>query len=309
MSNIEFSDIYFDIDRPFSSKTFPAGTLSQEQITSFSQALMVLNQRPSDGNESQVVNCIGHMWRATRIESMKGIKIALRRIMSQPADSLSDLGYNKLFDDIMLSPKLNKGGLILIGGATGAGKTTAAVSMVRSRLMKYGGMCLTVEDPPEVLLEGDHGKGFCIQRKVTNGNFASAVRDSLRSFPAKSGQVFFIGEIRDPETAYHAITSGINGQIVVATIHALTPISACQRVKAMAEKHSEDAADILASGLKWIFHLREFSGARMPTIFCNNTTTQELIREGKLNDLKSTIERQNTLIQSNQLPLEDISTW
>lgn len=309
MSSIGFSDIYFDIDRPTASKTFPAGALTQEQITSFSQALMTLNQRPIDGNESQVITCMGQMWRATRIESMKGVKIALRSIMSEPADSLSALGYNPLYDEIMLSPKLNKGGLILIGGATGAGKTTAAVSMVRERLMKYGGMCLTVEDPPEVLLEGEHGKGFCIQRKVTNGQFSSAVRDSLRSFPAKSGQLFFIGEIRDPETAYHAITSGINGQIVVATIHALTPISACQRVKTMAEKHSEDAADILASGLKWIFHLREFNGARMPTIFCNNVTSQELIREGKLNDLKSTIERQNTLIQSNQLPMDDISTW
>lgn len=120
--SVNFSDIYFDIESPVNSKTFPDGGLSIETANAFSN---VLTKTGFSDGESVVVTVLGVMWRATRISSMKGTKIALRRIMSEPADSLEKLGYNKLYDQIILSPKLNKGGLILIAGATGAGKNNS----------------------------------------------------------------------------------------------------------------------------------------------------------------------------------------
>jgi twitching motility protein PilT len=299
------NDIYIFLQDPHLSRCIPDVEFDRE----FSTILAAELNKIQFENESEVVEIYGFLWRLTLIPALHNNIVAMRKILSKPADSLEHLKYPSIYDELLGHHKLSKGGLVLFAGASGAGKTTAATAAVRLRLMKFGGMCLTVEDPPEVLLDGTHGKGFCIQRKVKHGRLAEAVRDSLRSFPSKSGQIFFIGEIRDPETAYHAITSGVNGQLVLATIHSATPISACQRIVSMAEEYSSDATDMFAGGLKAVFHLREFNGNRLPTVFVNNTSTGQMIRDNKVPDIKSVIERQMTIFQGKALPHEDISQW
>jgi twitching motility protein PilT len=107
---------------------------------------------------------------------------------------------------VLLHPELRRGGLLFVCGATGSGKTTTASATVRSRLELYGGMAYTVEDPPEHPLNGWHTgengiRGYCAQTLVaspgeTGDGWSASMSGALRSQPAGTPSILFVGEIR-----------------------------------------------------------------------------------------------------------------
>lgn len=108
-------------------------------------------------------------------------------------------------------------GLILVAGATSAGKTTTAVAMLGEFLRKFGKVAYTIEDPAEYKLGGLHGDGFCIQTEAEyNGGFLHAIKTALRSFP----NYILIGEIRDTPVALSALQASMSGHLVISTLHA-----------------------------------------------------------------------------------------
>ncbi|MDA0629118.1 ATPase, T2SS/T4P/T4SS family, partial [Acinetobacter baumannii] len=106
-------------------------------------------------------------------------------------------------------------GLIVIAGPFGAGKTTTASALIAARLSKFGGVAITIEDPPEMPLEGKHGEGVCYQTWADRGGFGDATRKMARFAPS----IIFLGEVRDAETAAEALRASINGRLVVCTAH------------------------------------------------------------------------------------------
>lgn len=124
----------------------------------------------------------------------------------------------------LVNPGLvSNGGLILIVGATGQGKTTTASALVKAWLTEFGGFALTLEDPPEDPLEGWYGKnkhGYCLQVDVTGGDFKEFAKSGVRIFPVKGRGVVFIGEVRCQSSASEAIDASGKGYLVVTTIHA-----------------------------------------------------------------------------------------
>lgn len=111
-------------------------------------------------------------------------------------------------------------GLVLISGSTGAGKTTTACALLSYFLQTMKAVGYTIEDPPEMLLHGEHGEGVCIQTDVEqNGGWASAVKKALRSSP----DYLFIGEIIDANVAQAALRAATTGHLVISTIHAASP--------------------------------------------------------------------------------------
>jgi twitching motility protein PilT len=129
--------------------------------------------------------------------------------------------------DVLLHPELKKGGLIYVCGATGSGKTTTAAAIVRSRLETFGGMAYTVEDPPEHPLNGWHKganglAGYCAQTMVnTEGEgaagWAESMMSALRSQPAGTPSLLFVGEVRTAQAADVAIQAAGNGFLVIVT--------------------------------------------------------------------------------------------
>lgn len=108
-------------------------------------------------------------------------------------------------------------GLILVAGATGAGKTTTAVATLSSFLREHKRKAYTIEDPPEFLLHGMHGEGLCIQTDVeSNGGWINGIKAALRSSP----DYIFLGEIRDTAVAMAALRAAMSGHLVLTTIHA-----------------------------------------------------------------------------------------
>ena len=185
-------------------------------------------------------------------------------------------------------------GLVLVTGATGSGKTTTVSSLLVQRLKDYGGLGVSCEDPPEMPLEGPHGKGLFFQTDVDKfGSFANAMREAVRWTP----NVIFLGEIRDADTAFEALRASVNGHLVFATVHATDPIKALLRIKSLApDSQSGELNALMAEGLTAVLHQnlkRTADKFEMETEFLSlipdNTGLRNLIRTGKYEQLTSNI--------------------
>lgn len=102
-------------------------------------------------------------------------------------------------------------GVILVSGASGAGKTTTLYACL-NELDRTEKNIITIEDPVEYQLAGAKQ----IQVNPSLGiTFVSGLRAALRLDP----DVILIGEIRDQETAEIAVRAALTGHLVLASIH------------------------------------------------------------------------------------------
>ncbi|MBR6152831.1 MAG: Flp pilus assembly complex ATPase component TadA [Treponema sp.] len=117
-------------------------------------------------------------------------------------------------------------GLVLLCGATGAGKSTTAGAMLQEirRQSIDTKKILSLEDPPEYVLEGVTQ----IQVHEEGGvSFQEMLRRAFRQDP----DVIFIGEIRDSQTARVALQAAMTGHLVIATLHTGTLSQAVLRMQ------------------------------------------------------------------------------
>ncbi|MHC4406309.1 MAG: GspE/PulE family protein [Planctomycetota bacterium] len=102
-------------------------------------------------------------------------------------------------------------GIILAVGPTGCGKTTtlyASLIQIRSPDTKI----ITTEDPVEYQLEGINQ--IQIHPKI-GLDFSRSLRSILRHDP----DIVLLGEVRDLDTAEHAIQASLTGHMVFSTLH------------------------------------------------------------------------------------------
>jgi general secretion pathway protein E len=102
-------------------------------------------------------------------------------------------------------------GIILVTGPTGSGKTTTLYSVLK-HLSKPEVNIITVEDPIEMVFEDFNQVAVRPQIDMT---FSSVLRTVLRQDP----DIIMVGEIRDTETAEHAVQAALTGHLVLSTLH------------------------------------------------------------------------------------------
>ena len=174
-------------------------------------------------------------------------------------------------------------GLVLVTGATGAGKTTTLAAMLghinRSRRQHI----VTIEDPIEIL----HADAGCIvnQREVglDTGSFHEALRRVLRQDP----DVILIGELRDAETAETALQAAESGHLVFSTMHTVDAAETVGRlVEFFPAIKQPQVRSILSGVLKGVVSQRllpRANGGRVAAVevMITNSRIAELIRENK----------------------------
>jgi twitching motility protein PilT len=117
-------------------------------------------------------------------------------------------------------------GLVILGGATGSGKTTTLAALVNEINQKDARHIVTIEDP----IEYEHTHNLSVIEQVEIGidapDFPTALRAALRQAP----DVIVVGEMRDPETARIALSAAETGHLVFTTLHTTDAASTVSRI-------------------------------------------------------------------------------
>jgi twitching motility protein PilT len=117
-------------------------------------------------------------------------------------------------------------GLVLVGGPTGAGKTTTLAALVHEINLRDARHIITIEDPIE--FEHPHRKSIVeqIEIGVDAPDFPTALRAALRQAP----DVIVVGEMRDPETMQIAVAAGETGHLVFSSLHTTDVATSVARI-------------------------------------------------------------------------------
>jgi twitching motility protein PilT len=174
-------------------------------------------------------------------------------------------------------------GLILVTGATGAGKTTTLAAVVGHINRTRRQHIVTIEDPIEIL----HADQQCIvnQREVgiDTDSFQEALRRALRQDP----DVILIGELRDSETAQTALQAAESGHLVLSTMHTVDAAETISRlIEFFPPEKQQQIRSIMSGVLRGVVSQRllpRVGGGRVAAVevMIANNRIQELIREDK----------------------------
>ncbi|MCY4258867.1 MAG: ATPase, T2SS/T4P/T4SS family [Rhodobacteraceae bacterium] len=151
-----------------------------------------------------------------------GLEIALRCLPNSTPTTTA----------INLSPTLiramtPRGGLVILAGPTGCGKSTTLAALVRHHFEKPEGCKIVdLQSPIEFTYRDLKGPGSIDTTLIGQseigkhlGDFAGGVRSALRRNP----DIIIIGEARDAETITAALNAALTGHLVYTTTHANSP--------------------------------------------------------------------------------------
>ncbi|MEJ6002641.1 ATPase, T2SS/T4P/T4SS family [Paucibacter soli] len=201
----------------------------------------------------------------------------------------------------------DSGGLVIVSGGPGQGKSTTNAAILVERVRRFGYFCLTVEDPPEFAMHGEYPSrenriGQVIQVPAKSESFAHELKDALRCYPSNMrGSMLMVGEVRDGQAAGHVLRAAVNGQLVFTTLHAGDPIAALERMLALAKDSmgQEEACSLLAHSLRAVIHQKLQGGKLSVSSLLSmraNSSVAANIRRGALPQLSTELDQQKTLL-------------
>ncbi|GHC90085.1 twitching motility protein PilT [Pseudorhodoferax aquiterrae] len=184
-------------------------------------------------------------------------------------------------------------GLLLVVGATGAGKTTTLAAMMDHRNERQSGHILTIEEPIEFLFKNK--KSIVNQREI--GTDTQSLQVALKNALRQAPDVILIGEIRDRETMSAAIAYAQTGHLCLATLHANNSYQALNRILNFypVEVRPTMLGD-LAAVLQAVVSqrlLRTVRGDRVPAVevLMNTALVSEMIEHGDFSGVKEAMEK------------------
>ena len=225
------SDLHIKVGRPpilrvdGTLETMANPVMSEADVAAFVEAMMPRYRREVFAARGEIdfayeVENIGR-FRVNVFRQQGTVAMAIRYVLPN-VPSLAELGMPPVAQ--RLTTEVD--GLILVTGSTGSGKTTTLASMIDAINHTRDAHIVTIEDPVEIRHEDD--RCLISQREIgaDTENFRAALKMVLRQDP----DVILIGEMRDAETVWAALSAAETGHLVLATLHTNTATETINRV-------------------------------------------------------------------------------
>ena len=185
-----------------------------------------------------------------------------------------------------------RGGLVLVTGPTGSGKTTTQAALIDYINQNFSKHVVTIEEPIEFV--HDNKRSTITQREVPGNStsFAAALKAALR----EDTDIVLVGEMRDLETISLALTAAETGLLVFGTLHTNNARKTVDRmVDVFPADRQPQARAMLANSLRGVVAQLLLKRADRPgriavnEILISNAAVAAIIREGATQKLQDVI--------------------
>ena len=185
-----------------------------------------------------------------------------------------------------------RGGLVLITGPTGSGKTTTQAALIDHINQNFAKHVVTIEEPIEFV--HDNKQSTITQREVpeNSSSFAAGLKAALR----EDADIVLVGEMRDLETVSLALTAAETGLLVFGTLHTNNARKTVDRmVDVFPADRQPQARAMLANSLRGVVAQLLLKRADRPgriavnEILISNAAVAAIIREGATQKLQDVI--------------------
>ena len=185
-----------------------------------------------------------------------------------------------------------RGGLVLVTGPTGSGKTTTQAALIDFINGNFAKHVVTIEEPIEFV--HDNKRSIITQREVPADSisFAAGLKASLR----QDTDIVLIGEMRDLATISLALTAAETGLFVIGTLHTNNARKTVDRmIDAFPADRQPQAQAMLANSLRGVLAQLLLKRADRPgriavnEILIANPAVAAIIREGATHKLQDII--------------------
>src|SRR6266403_2146477 len=226
-------------------------------------------------------------FRTNYFKQSEGYAAAFRLIPTR-IPTLEDLGIPVTVKDFAYL----RGGLVLVTGPTGSGKTTTQAALIDFINENSSKHVVTIEEPIEFV----HGnkRSIITQREVPTDSisFAAGLKASLR----QDTDIVLVGEMRDLETIALALTAAETGLLVFGTLHTNNARKTVDRmVDAFPADRQPQARAMLANSLRGVVAQLLLKRSDRPgriavnEILVANAAVAAIIREGATQKLQDVI--------------------
>jgi twitching motility protein PilT len=185
-----------------------------------------------------------------------------------------------------------RGGMVLVTGPTGSGKSTTLAALIDYINSNYTRHIITVEEPIEFV--HSNKKSIITQREVPEHapTFSQGLKASLR----EDADIVLVGEMRDLETIQLALTAAETGLLVFGTLHTNNARKTVDRlVDVFPSDQQSQVRTMLANSLRGVVAQlllkRCDTGGRLAVneILVVNTAAASIIREGATQKLQDVL--------------------
>src|ERR1700760_89700 len=226
-------------------------------------------------------------FRTNYFKQSEGYATAFRLIPTK-ISSLEELGVPTVVKDFAYL----RGGLVLVTGPTGSGKTTTQAALVDFINENFSRHVVTIEEPIEFV--HDNKQSIITQREVPadSNSFAAGLKASLR----QDTDIVLVGEMRDLETISLALTAAETGLLVFGTLHTNNARKTIDRmIDVFPSSQQSQARAMLANSLRGVLAqllMKKADGSgrvAVNEILIANAAVAAIIREGATQKLQDVI--------------------
>ncbi len=185
-----------------------------------------------------------------------------------------------------------RGGLVLVTGPTGSGKSTTLAGMMDFINVNYSRHIVTIEEPIEFV--HNNKKSIITQREVPDHapNFPIGLKAALR----EDADIVLVGEMRDLETISLALTAAETGLLVFGTLHTNNARKTVDRlIDVFPSDQQSQVRTMLAASLRGVVAQLLLKRCDKPgriavnEILVGNSAVSAIIREGATQKLQDVI--------------------